>query len=148
MANTNRADDYSNQRIPLQVGYDGPLIDSDTGVMAMIPLPAKLEVANFAAINPNSAVTIQFFVTRFIAGSGFTSWSLCSAYNPPDFQSSGIIHAGVSLPGSGSTLCALMPNDILAYQIGGGASATIGGFIGSFVIRPIQDVKTFLGGLV
>lgn len=148
MAILNRTEDSSTQRLPLNVCVNGAQTNGETGILAHVPCPAVLEGANFAAFNPTAQVTIQFYVNRFIAGTGYTSWSLGSAFIPTDFGVSGVLAGGISLPGSGSTLSALMANDVLGYQIAGGATAAIYGIVGTFVVRPLQDVRTFLNGLV
>lgn len=148
MASDNRSQDLSNQRFPLDICVNGAQTNGETGILAYLPWPAVLEVANIAAYNPTAAVTIQFTVNRFIPGTGATTWNLGAAFTPNAFGTSGVAAAGLSLPASGSTLNILMANDVIGYQIAGGATVAIYGLVGAFVVRPLQDVKKYLGELI
>jgi hypothetical protein len=127
------------------VCVNGSQTNGETGILAYIPLPCVLEVGNLAFYNPTAQVTFRLMVNRFIPGAGFTSWSLGSTFSPSAFGTSGVALGGVSLPASGSTLLQLMPNDNIGYEVGGGSTAAIYGVAGSFVVRPVQDVRVFLG---
>lgn len=141
----NRTADSSFQRLPINVCVNGSQTNGETGVLAYIPLPCVLEVGNLAFYNPTAQVTFQLLVNRFIPGAGFTSWLLGSTFIPSAFGTSGVSTGGVSLPAAASTLMMLMPNDVLGYQVGGGATAAIYGVVGNFIVRPVQDVRVFLG---
>lgn len=123
------------------------LTTGETGVLACVPFPCLLDGAQISAFSVTSDVNLLFTVRRFIVGTGATTYNLGSTFAPRDFGTSGVFANGISLPVSGSTLLQLMPNDVLGYQVGGGATAGIFGFAGSFVVRPVQDVKRYFGFL-
>ncbi len=141
----NRTEDQSLQRVALDVVLNGSQTNGETGVLAPVPFPCFLEAAQLAFFNPTAQVTFQLVVNRFIVGAGFTTILLGSTFTPIAFGTSGVATRGLSLPPSGSSLLSLMTNDLLGYQVGGGSTAAIYGTFGSFVVRPVQDVKVFLG---
>lgn len=120
------------------------LSNGETGVLSFVPFPCVIEAAQIAAFSVESAANLLFTVSRFIAGQGMTTWALGSTFAVRDFGVSGVLSSGVSLPMSGSTLNLLMTNDVLGYQVGGGATAGVFGIAGCFVVKPLQDVKVFL----
>jgi hypothetical protein len=147
MSVQNRSLGPSEQKRALQFNHNVALTTGETGVLQMIPFPCVLEGAQVAAFSVVSDVNLMLTVSRFIVGTGVTTFNLGSTFAPPSFGTSGLPASGVSLPVSGNTLLLLMPNDIVGYQVGGGATAAIFGLAGSLVVRPLQDVKVFLGSI-
>ena len=143
----NRTLGLSEQYHPLPFAQQMTITSGDTGVLAFVPYPCALQVAQVAAFSIESNAYLLFTVNRFIPGSGFTSYFLGSSFVPATYGTSGVLPAGVSLPVVGNTLLNLMPGDVLGYQAGGGSTSGIFGLAGAFVVKPAQDVRTYLGGL-
>lgn len=124
------------------------LTSGETGVLCHVPFPCHISAFQIAAFSVQADVNLRFTVNRFIPGTGFTNFSLGSTFVPYDYGVSGVLVSGVSLPASASSLMLLVPNDVVGYIVGGGVTASINGLSGCFVIRPLQDEKRYLGGLV
>lgn len=148
MAIVARSLDASTDKGLLDFQCNGALTNGETGILAMVPYPCNLNAAQLAAFNPSAGAYLMLTIQRFIPGSGVTNWVLGSTFVPPAFGTSGVVSGGVSLPPNGSTLMALMANDVLGYQVGGGVTVGIYGMVGQFVVSPVQDVTKYLGGLV
>lgn len=148
MAIVSRTQDSSAQKQVLSYSnFSSALSNGETGVIAHIPYPCKLVAANFAAFSLESTPNLLLTASRFIVGTGFTTWVLGTTFSPADYGISGVLTSGVSLPVAGSTLLMLMPNDVIGYVVGGGSTAGIFGMCGSLVVQPTQDVRTYLGTL-
>ena len=142
----NRTLDNSQQREVVGVAA-GALATGVTGIVAHVNTPVVLDAAQMAAFGISGSPTVQLVINRFIVGTGFTAISVGSANAVPAFGTSGVMVAGASLPAAGSTLLNLLPNDVIMYQTGGSNSAVTGLSV-HLVLRPIQDVKKYFGGLV
>lgn len=148
MAIVSRTQDASVQKQVLSFSnFSLALSTGETGVLSYVPYPCQLVAANLAAFSVTSDPTVQFTVSRFVVGQGFTSYVLGSAFQPPSYGTSGVLGAGVSLLASGSSLLYLMPGDVLGYEVGGGSTAGIFGMCGAFIVKPTQDIRTYLGTL-
>lgn len=147
MGYTMRSRDDSTKKVPIDIVIPGSQTNGDTGMICHIPWPSTIKAMNIAFLNPTPQVTVLFTVSRFIVGTGATTWNLGTTFIPQSYGTSGLPLLGVSLPPQASTLMMLMPNDILGYQIGGGATAGLFGMFGSVVVQPLQDVTTFMGTL-
>ncbi len=147
MAVHNRTLGDSEQKKPLSFAQQLTITSGDTGVLAYVPYPCQLLAAQIGAFSVESTANLIFTVSRFIPGTGFTSYFLGSTFAPASFGTSGVLSAGISLPVVGNTLMNLMANDVLGYQAGGGATSGIFGLAGAFVVLPTQDKKSYLGGL-
>lgn len=147
MAVINRTNDNSQARHVIPVAHHLTITSGETGVIGLVPFPCILEAAQLASFSA-AGLNLLLQVQRFIPGSGVTVLDIGSTFVPPAFGTSGVIPSGVSLPASGSTLLQLMANDVLSYVAGGGSSALIQGLAGAIVVRPVQDIRVFLGGLV
>lgn len=146
MAIVNRTLDSSEQIRPLTILKEIEMTNGETGPLCHIPYPCVLKAVQLAAFDVNAG-NLLLSIQRFIVGSGYTNIVLGSTFVPNSFGTSGVLTSGVSLPASGSTLRILLANDVLSYQVGGGASAMIGKTVGVVAIQPIQDLKVYLGGL-
>ena len=146
MAIVNRSNDGSQQNTPVNF-IAGDLTNGQTGVIGYIPYPCVLVAANIGAMAQTGTPDMFLTLQRFIVGAGVTVFAIGSTFQPPAFGTSGVIPAGVSLPAVGNTLLNLIPGDVLGYQIGGGTTVGIWGCAGSFVVKPLQDIKVFLNGL-
>ena len=146
MAIINRTNDITQQRVSLQFSnFSSALTAGETGVIGYIPCPCHVHAANIAAFSVSSAPSFALTVNRFIVGSGVTSYILGSTFAVPSFGTSGVLAAGISLPVLGTTSMILMTNDVLGYIVGGsGGTNAIYGLAGTVVLRPIQDIKSFL----
>lgn len=148
MAVNNRTFDPSEQRKVLEFSNKVAMTSGETGVLNYVPYPCLLQGSQMACFSITADAYLMLTVSRFIVGTGVTTWVLGSTFTPPSFGTSGVIPSGVSLPAAGSTLNVLMPNDILGYQVGGtGGTAAINGMAGCFVVKPLQDVKVYLGSI-
>lgn len=147
MAVVNRTLDASNQKFPVSVAINGAITNGETGVLVHVPFPCTLEAANLASFNTTASFNMLIRVSRFIPGTGATTWVLGSTFAPPAFGTSGVIPSGISLPASGSTLLNLMPNDVIGYLADGGATVAVYGLTGCFILKPVQDIRVFLNGL-
>lgn len=146
MGNINRSEEASEQRRPLVFSnFSSALTSGETGVLAYVPFPCVLEGGQIAAFSVTANSNLMFTLRRFIPGVGATSWNIGSTFAPPSFGTSGVLPAGISLPASGSSLLNLMPNDVIGYVVGGGTTSGIFGVAGCFVVRPVQDLKVYLG---
>lgn len=135
------------QRKALYFNQNVALTSGETGVLKMIPFPCVLQGAQIAAFSVASNVNLLLTVSRFIPGTGFTTFNIGSTFAPPSFGTSGVPASGVSLPAAGNTLLILTANDVVGYQVGGGATAAIFGLAGCLVVKPLQDVKVFIGSI-
>lgn len=147
MAVVNRTNDRSQQLHVIPVANHVTVTSGETGVIGHIPFPCVLEAVQLGSFSA-AGLDLLLQVQRFIPGAGVTVFNVGSTFTPPAFGTSGVIASGVSLPASGSTLLNLMANDVLTYLAGGGSSALIQGLAGSLVVRPVQDLKVFLNGLI
>lgn len=148
MAIVNRALDSSEQSKVLDFKLEVPVTTGQTGAIVHVPFPCTVQAAQMTAFGVQSNANLLFTVSRFIAGAGTTVWALGSTFVPVAFGTSGYPTSGVSLPASGSTLLQLMANDIIGFVGGGGSTAGIYGCVGSFVVKPMQDSRVYLAGLV
>lgn len=148
MAIVNRTNDGSQQRQVLPISQRLSITGGETGVLGHVPMPSVLEAIQLASFSVAGSANLLLQVQRFIPGSGVTVFNLGSTFVPPTFGTSGVIPSGVSLPASGSTLLQLMANDVISYLSGSGGSALIQGMCGSIVVRPVQDIRVYLDGLV
>lgn len=152
MSVINRTLDSSAKRFPLVFSVNGSQTNGETGILSQIPFPCVLEAAQLAAFNPTPQVFMMLTLSRFVVGQGMTTWVLGSTFAPVAFGTSGVLASGISLPSSsgssvGSTLCTFMANDVIGYQIGGGATAAIFGIAGNLIVKPLQDLKVFINTL-
>lgn len=147
MAVHNRTLGGTEQNKVLDFNVPIAIVNGQTGLLAYVPFPCTIQAAQLAAFGVTASPNLQITVSRFIAGAGSSTWNLSSTFVPPSFGSSGVLASGISLPATGSTLLLLMPNDVIGYLAGGGASGGVFGCIGGFVVRPIQDVRVYLAGL-
>lgn len=146
MAVINRTLDNSQQRFVVSTKV-GATATGVTGIIAQIETPCVLDAAQMAAFGLSGAPSVQLVINRFIVGTGFTAISVGSANIVPAFGTSGVMVAGASLPAAGSTLLNLVPNDVIMFQTGV-ANTAVTGLAVNLVLRPIQDVKKYFGGLV
>ncbi len=147
MAVVNRTLDGSEQSKVLPFARETAITSGETGILSLVPFQCVLQAAQLAAYSVESNPNLLLKVNRFIVGQGFTSWNIGSTFAVRDFGVSGVLTSGVSLPAAGSTLLQLMANDTLVYLAGGGSTAAIFGVAGCFVVKPMQDIRVFLGGL-
>ena len=148
MAITNRTNDSSEQKTPLNFSFgDKALTQGETGVLAFVPFPCVLNAANMAAMSLNGTPNMILTASRFISGAGVTTWSIGSTFLIRSFGSSGVLTSGISLPVSTSVNLKLMANDVLGYLMGSGSTFAAYGVAGCMVVTPVQDVKTYLGGI-
>lgn len=145
MAVVNRTLDASEQK--KSFGFkQGALATGVTVAVFQVPYPSIIQAMQVGAVGLSNSFTVAVNVERFIAGTGFTTIPLVAAQAPPEFGTSGVIPAGLSLPASGSTLNNLLPNDLLMISTAG-TNAAVAMLSGNVVIKPIQDIKVFYAGL-
>ena len=120
----------------------------ETGVLAFVPFPCVLQAANIATMSLDGSPNLILTCSRFIVGAGVTTFSIGSTFSLSAFGTSGVLTSGISLPAVGDSTLNLMANDVLGYQVGSGSTLGAFGVAGCFVVKPLQDVKRFLGGLV
>lgn len=145
----NRTLGGTEQRRALQFGLgNAAFSQGETGVLAYVPFPCTLSAANIATMSLNGTPNLIFTNTRFIVGAGVTTFNIGSTFALRAFGTSGVLDSGVSLPASGDSTLKLMANDVLGYVVGTGSTLAAFGVAGCFIIQPVQDVKSFLGGLV
>lgn len=138
LGNSQRREVYENEWSALANG--------STVVMAVVPYPSSLDAVQIYAFGLSGAPTVQVIVNRFIPGTGFTAFNLGSTMSLVAFGTSGVLAAtGFSLPQIGSTLTALLTNDVIMLQTGSSTNAAVTGLVGAAVIRPIQDSKQQFG---
>ena len=147
MAIVGRALDSSEQLKQWGFKVEIPVTTGATGVLHHIPFNCQLSAIQGTAMDVTSNANLLLNVSRFIPGVGLTVWNIGSTFVPPVFGTSGYPASGISLPVFGSTLGLLMANDVLGYVGGGGSTAAIYSFVGSIVVKPMQDLKVYLGGL-
>lgn len=144
----NRTKENSEKLVPLNFALGNlALTQGETGVLAYVPFPCVLSAANIATMSLDGSPNLMLTVQRFIVGAGVTTYVVGSTFTLRAFGTSGVLSSGVSLPASGSTLLNLMANDVIGYQMGTGSTLIATGVAGCLVVRPIQDVTSFLGGL-
>lgn len=117
-----------------------------TGTVVSVPYPSSLDLIQVSAFGVSGAPTLQFFVNRFIPGTGATSFILGTTTAVVDYGTSGVISLtmGVSLPQIGSTLTQLQTNDVLVFQTGA-ANTAVKGMVIAAVLRPLVDIKRHFG---
>lgn len=146
MAVINRTLDQSQQRFTMNA-QAGAVATGVTGILGIVPTPCVLEAGQIAAFGLSGAPSYQLTVQRFIVGTGITAITIGGANVPPAFGTSGLAVSGVSLNAAGSTLNNLLPGDVIMY-LSGVANTAVTGLAVSLVMRPIQDIKKWFGGLV
>lgn len=149
MSFVNRTKNVTEKREAYSFSLDKALDTStgQTGPLMYVPYPCVLVAANYAAFGASGSPVMLITNSRFIPGAGLTVFNIGSTFTLTSFGTSGVLTSGVSLPATGSTLMRLMPNDILGYYISG-ATVAVTGLQGQFVMTAIQDVKSYLGGLI
>lgn len=79
-------------------------------------------------------------VSRFVAGTGGSTFSVGSTFAVPAFGASG--YGSYSLPAAGSTLLNLQKGDVVSVKVGG-SNAAFNGLAVDIVVQNIQDIKTW-----
>ena len=147
MAVVNRTKDASEQRRVFSAAA-GAVATGVTGIIAKVPWPCTLESGQIAAFGLSGAPNYTLTVNRFIAGAGATAIVVATGTSnvPSAFGTSGVAGTGASgivMPW-GSTLMALLPNDVIMYN-SGVANAAVTGLSIDLVVRPTQDIKVHFG---
>lgn len=149
MAIVNRSLDASQQRIVLHQAV-GAVATGVTTIVGLVPWPSVLDAAQLALNGVSTTPTFELGVNRFIVGAGFTYIILAKGTSNAlayDYGVSGVVTTGMYQAASGSTLLNLLANDQLVLTSGGSNAAVKSLSIGC-VLRPIQDIKKYFGGLV
>jgi hypothetical protein len=115
-----------------------------TGILSHVPWPCVVEAGQAAAFGTSGSPTVQFFINRFIVGSGITTIQIGSTSALVAYGTSGVLANGLSLPAAGATTLNLQANDVLMYQTGGANSAVTGLSL-KLVVRPLQELRTYFG---
>lgn len=161
MGIVNRTKDLSEQLeriyIPIvpSIGAS-PGVPSGSTFSQIIPYPCVLQEAQIFASGVSGSPTFNVSLNRFIPGTGFTVWTLCTGASniPAAFGTSGVGSFGASVFGSsgmlltnaaGSTLNILAANDVIAVTVAGGSSASCGAGQVALVLKPTQDIKKNFG---
>jgi hypothetical protein len=154
MGIVNRTKDTTEKRVAIPY-VAGAVATGVTLQVALVPWSSTIDEAQVAMFGISGAPTYQLSVTRFIAGTGLTTWILATGTTntPADFGVSGPGTFGASLFGSsgmvltnaaGSTLNLLLANDVLTV-VSGGSNSAAKALLLTVVLQPIQDVKTHFG---
>lgn len=160
MAIVNRTLDATEQRRYFQVpvyslyGASGVVVSGLTAPVGIVPWPCTFVGAQIASLGTSGSPTYSLNLTRFIAGSGYTTWALATGSSnvPAVFGTSGIGAFGTSLFGSSgmvcisasSTLAQLQANDVLVLGNGTANTASTSVVVG-YVLQPTVDIKTNFG---
>lgn len=116
----------------------------DTGVLAPITMPCKLEAIHISTFAFTDSPYLSIQIARWLGPNGFTSIAVNSTFAIPAFSSSGCLQEGVSL---GPTPIYLQPSDIVCFTVGGGAEAKYQNLFGCVALRPVQDNIVFFNNL-
>lgn len=143
MAVTNRALDVSEQKKALQFSA-GAVATGVTGIIAHIPFQCILSAAQVSAFGLSGAPQLALVCNRFIVGAGFTAITVATGTSNTlvAYGTSGVATAGLLT----SATFSFLPNDVLMY-LTSVANTAVTGLAGVVVVQPIQDVKSFIGGL-
>jgi hypothetical protein len=157
----NRTKDASEQRerffVPIQgsFGLSPGIPTGSTFMAAIVPYACVIEEAQLAAFGVSGSPTFNLALSRFITGTGFTTWILASGSSniPAIYGTSGPGSFGAStfggsgmllLNASGSTLNILVANDVLSVTVAGSNASATSAVVG-FVLRPTSDIKKNFG---
>lgn len=143
MAIVNRDVDVSQQKTTL-VAQVKTVNTGVTMPVAAIPFPCTLQAVRVAAIGVSGSPNWDFLVSRFIAGSGNTVFSIgISNLVVVALGTSGLQgHSG--LAATGSTLLSLAANDILMIN-STGANTNVTDAAVSLVVKKTQDIVSHFG---
>lgn len=108
----------------------------DTGVLAPITFPCKLDAIHIATFAITDSPFLSLNIARWLGPAGFTSIPINSTFTIPAFSTSGCLQNGVSL---GSSPIYLQPSDLVCYAVGGGAQGRYDNLFGCVALRPTQD---------
>lgn len=145
MAVHNRTLAVSEQRHSIAFNQNIAMTTGETGVLCYIPYNCQLHAVKIGSFNVESNVSFLFTVNRFVVGVGITTFVAGSTFSPSDYGTSGVFATGATFPTTGASVFNLMANDVIGYVIGGGVTAGIMNSSGCFIVKPIQDIKQFLG---
>lgn len=111
--------------------------------IAMIPYPSTLVAARVAATGISGSPTLDLSITRFIVGSGSTSY--LGGFTSIALQAVGTSGIqSVTIAAAGSTALNLLAGDVVYGSVAGQDSAVTGLAV-SIVIDATQSIKTHFG---
>lgn len=144
MSVNNRTLDPSEQKKNINVNL-GATATGATAIALHVPFNCNLNAVQVSAFGLSGAPTVSLVNNRFIPGTGFTAITVAvgTSNAVPAYGTSGVLAAGILL---GASFTQLFANDVLMI-VTGGSNAAVTGLGAVLVIQPIQDVKTFVGGL-
>lgn len=116
----------------------------DTGVIAPITFPCKLESVHISTFSISDSPFLSLNIARWLGPHGFTSILFNSTFIIYEFGSSGCLPGGVAL---GSTPIYLQPSDLLCFTVGGGAQGKYANLFGCVALRPVQDKIVYFNNL-
>ena len=116
----------------------------DTGVLAPITFPCKLEAIHISTFAISDSPHLQLNIARWLWPAGFTSIAINSTFTIPAFSSSGCLQNGVSL---GTEPIYLQPSDLVCFQVNGGAQGRYDNLFGCVALRPTQDNIVYFNNL-
>ncbi len=147
MAIVNRALDSSQQELEFYSTYGAFSTGASNAPavvpIAMIPYASNLVAARVSATGLSGAPTLDLSITRFIVGSGSTSY--LGGFTTLTFV--GIGTSGmqsVTIAAAGSTALSLFAGDVIYGSVAGQDSA-ISRMSVSIVVKATQSIKTHFG---
>lgn len=148
MAVVNRTLDASQQKHGEISGrfVAADLVNGVTRMIGIVETPCVVTGGQMAVSGISGAPAYSIVVSRFVVGTGYTTFTLGTSQIPVELGTSGVLTSGLSLPASGSTLLNLQANDVLLLRTNGGTGAAAVDMSLKIIVRPIQDVKQYFGG--
>lgn len=142
MAIINRTLDPSEQRRIIEQSY-GAVATGATLHVAVVPYPAELQAAVMAVAGLSGSPTYDLRILRFIVGTGVTTFSPgTTTLTGAAVGTSGL--QSFLLAANGSTLVALLANDVITVTSGAANTAVTNASFG-VVLKALQDYKTSFG---
>lgn len=153
MAIANRTLDQSEQKKNFSWSSVGVYGTGITSVVCVVPWPSSFIGAQVVANGLSGAPNYTLSLGRFIAGSGYTTWTLATGTSnvAAAFGTSGAgagagvsgmvtVLTGTSALSSGVTLANLQANDVIFVTSGVANTAAVVSI--GVVLQPTQDIKS------
>jgi len=144
MAINNRSLGSDLQKNVITCSYAADLAHGHSGLFFIVPYNCTIDSMRFSCIEHIDSPYVILKIMRFNIGLGVTTINLTSTFVIPVYGTSGLTPGGITLVSGASN--SLVANDVIHYLCeGSSANAKIIGFVGSFVVTPVQDNIKYFG---
>lgn len=144
MAINNRSLGNDLQKNVINFDFAADLAHGHSGLLFIVPYNCTINSMQFSCIEHVDSPFVILKLMRFNVGLGVTIMNLTTTFVVPKYGTSGVVPGGFTLLPNVSTN--LASNDVIHYLCeGSSANAKILGFVGAFVVTPVQDNIKYFG---